>query len=194
MRIDKKLNFVTSVNRDDGEIVYVHVIPLPHEVVEENCVLLGSLFNNFFSTVGALGSTRVAAMMLRKAIQLGEGDNARGTEKRPTLLDDIARMSTVVCKISGDWQNIPLDTAVSQGVITPDEYREVEGEIVFFIVSSAIQKSSLIPGTIGAVLGVYSGQLTSLSATEYNASLPTLKTDTDTPTPSVPQETSFIPS
>lgn len=69
MKIDKKLNLVTNITRDDGSIVYLHVTPFPYEVVEAHCVLLGNLFTNFVTQVGPLGSARVAAMMLRSRLK-----------------------------------------------------------------------------------------------------------------------------
>ncbi|HHK5931743.1 TPA: hypothetical protein ACQVT4_005129, partial [Serratia marcescens] len=92
------------------------------------------------------------------------------------------------------WRPVPLEVAFKQEIIDPDEYREVEGEVVFFMVSSAIQKANLIAPTVGKTLEMYSGQLVSLNATAFRDSLPTSKTATDTPTQEAPQELSYIPS
>lgn len=66
MKIDRKLNFVSTITREDGSLVYLHVVPFPYEVVQENCVLLGNMFHNFFTSVGTTAAPRVAAMMLEK--------------------------------------------------------------------------------------------------------------------------------
>lgn len=190
MKIDRKLNFVSTVIREDGTLLYLHAVPLPYEVVEENCVLLGGMFNNFFSMVGGIGAPRVAAMMLRQALK-SQTERDPGT---PTIIDDMQRLTTVVWNDDGAWKTTPLDTAFKQGIIYPDEYREVEGEVVFFMVASAIQKANLIAGTVGQALDAYNGQLTSLTSTGYRDSLPTSKTDTDTQTPIPQQELSHIPS
>ncbi len=191
MKIDKKLNFVSTIMRDDGSIVYLHVVPFPYEIVEQNCVLLGNLFNNFFTLVGSTGAPRVAAMMLRNALKSRYEDDA---PKAPTIVDDIQRLTTVIWKDNGVWKPVTLDVALRQEIITEDEYREIEGEIVFFMVSSAIQKANLIAPTVGSALQMYSGQLVSLSATAYRDSLPTSKTATATPSQTAPQEPSHIPS
>ena len=39
MKIDRKLNFVSTITREDGSLVYLHVVPFPYEVVQENCVV-----------------------------------------------------------------------------------------------------------------------------------------------------------
>lgn len=200
MKIDKKLNLVTSVTRDDGSIVYLHVTPFPYEVVEEYCVLLGNLFTNFITQVGPLGSARVAAMMLKKRLKqeqearLEDGKSLSDLPKSLTLVDEIQRLTVVIHNVGGQWKTTPLEVAFNQGIIDPDEYREVEGEVVFFMVSSAIQKANLIAPTVGTVIKMYDGQLTSSSVTAFRDSLQTSKPDTDTPTQNAPPETSFIPS
>lgn len=191
MKIDKKLNLVSNITRDDGSIIYLHVTPFPYEVVEENCILLGNLFTSFISRVGGLGAARIAAMMLRQSLK-AEADSGRQTG--PTLVDDIQRLTMVIHKDGGQWKSVPLEVAFKQGIIDPDEYREIEGEVVFFMVSSAIQKANLIAPTVGTVIKMYDGQLTSLSVTAFRDSLQTSKPDTDTQTQNAPPETSYIPS
>lgn len=192
VKIDKKLNLVTNITRDDGSVVYLHVTPLPYEVVEEHCLLLGNLFTNFISQVGGLGAARVAAMMLRKKIR--KEQELSGESSGPNVVDEIQRMTSVIWNDKGTWKTTGLDSALKQEIISPDEYREVEGEVVFFMVSSAIQKPELIKPTVGIVIGMFGGQLTLSTATEWRGSLLTSKTDTDTPNQTAPQETSFIPS
>ncbi|WP_260206513.1 hypothetical protein [Klebsiella quasipneumoniae] len=200
MKIDKKLNLVTNITRDDGSIVYLHVTPFPYEVVEEYCVLLGNLFTNFVTQVGPLGSARVAAMMLKKRLKqeqearLEDGKSLSDLPKSLTLVDEIQRLTVVIHNVGGQWKTTPLEVAFNQGIIDPDEYREVEGEVVFFMVSSAIQKANLIAPTVGTVIKMYDGQLTSSSVTAFRDSLQTSKPVTDTPTQNAPPETSFIPS
>ncbi|QAA74129.1 hypothetical protein [Klebsiella variicola] len=200
MKIDKKLNLVTNITRDDGSIVYLHVTPFPYEVVEEYCVLLGNLFTNFITQVGPLGSARVAAMMLKKRLKqeqearLEDGKSLSDLPKSLTLVDEIQRLTVVIHNVGGQWKTTPLEVAFNQGIIDPDEYREVEGEVVFFMVSSAIQKANLIAPTVGTVIKMYDGQLTSSSVTAFRDSLQTSKPVTDTPTQNAQPETSFIPS
>ncbi len=191
MKIDKKLNLVTNITREDGSIVYLHVTPFPYEVVEEHCVLLGNLFTNFVTQVGPLGSARVAAMMLRSRLKKAQ---AEGLPDGPTIVDEIQRLTVVIHNVGGQWKTTPLEVAFNQGIIEPDEYREVEGEVVFFMVSSAIQKANLIAPTVGTVIKMYDGQLTSSSVTAFRDSLQTSNPDTDTQTQNAPPETSFIPS
>ncbi|KPR52116.1 hypothetical protein [Citrobacter freundii] len=200
MKIDKKLNLVCSISRDDGSLIYVHTSPFPYEVVEEHCLMLGSLFTSFIAQIGGIGAARVAAMMLRKKLkreqELKEDEGVKGaqTQQTPNIVDEIQRQTTVIFNDNGQWKSVPLDSAMKQGIISADEFREVEGEIVFFMVSSAIQKPELIKPTVGRVIDMFGCQLTLSTAMEWRGSLLTSKTDTDTPNQTAPQETSFIPS
>lgn len=194
VKIDKKLNLVTNITREDGSIVYLHVTPFPYEVVEEHCLLLGNLFTNFISQVGGLGAARVAAMMLRKKLKREQELNADNGQHGPNIVDEIQRLTSVVWNDGGIWKTTSFDAAMKQGIISPDEYREVEGEVVFFMVSSAIQKAHLIAPTVGSVIGMFGGQLVSSSVTAFRDSLLTSNPPTDTQTPSAQPETSYIPS
>ncbi|HEE9906562.1 hypothetical protein [Citrobacter freundii] len=194
MKIDKKLNLVTNITREDGSIVYLHVTPFPYEVVEEHCLLLGNLFTNFISQVGGLGAARVAAMMLRKKLQREQELRGEDNQQAPTIVDEIQRLTSVVWNDGGTWKTASFEVAMKQGIISPDEYREVEGEVVFFMVSSAIQKAHLIAPTVGSVIGMFGGQLVSLSVTAFRDSLLTSNPPTDTQTQNAQPETSYIPS
>ena len=83
---------------------------------------------------------------------------------------------------------------MKRGVLLAVAFRVVEGEIFFCRVSSAMQKPALIKPTVGSVIGMFGGQLTLSTATEWRGSLLTSKTDTDTQNQTAQQETSFIPS
>lgn len=200
VKIDKKLNLVTNITREDGSIVYLHVTPFPYEVVEEHCLLLGNLFTNFISQVGGLGAARVAAMMLRKKLKREQelmdeaNQQAQQAQQAPTIVDEIQRLTSVVWNDGGTWKTASFEVAMKQGIISPDEYREVEGEVVFFMVSSAIQKAHLIAPTVGSVIGMFGGQLVSSSVTAFRDSLLTSNPPTDTQTQNAQPETSYIPS
>lgn len=170
MKIDQSLNLVSIVERDVFPL-YVYVTPFPYETVENYYPILARAFSQFYQDVGQIGAPRVAAMILRKLLkgmQLPDDGS-------PTLVDEISRMSQVVAWDGSAWKQYPLASAIDRGVITQDEWRDIEGEVCFFIVGSAMQKRSLIPSLVGGVLSMYSAQLTSLSCMEYRASLPTSK-------------------
>lgn len=118
VKIDKKLNLVTNITREDGSIVYLHVTPFPYEVVEEHCLLLGNLFTNFISQVGGLGAARVAAMMLRKKLKREQELNADNGQHGPNIVDEIQRLTSVVWNDGGTWKTTSFDAAMKQGIIS----------------------------------------------------------------------------
>ena len=169
MKIDQSLNLVSTVERD-GFPLYVYVTPFPYEVIEQYYGILGQTFSRFYQDIGQIGSPRVAGMMLREAAKSAMPEGFTGT----TVMDEIHRLARVVVFVDGRWQQLPLGQALDKGVIDKEEWRDVEGEVCFFIVSCAMQKRNLIKGLVGSVLGMYGAQLTSSNITAFLASLPTL--------------------
>lgn len=194
MKIDQSLNLVSTIGRGAELPAYVYVTPFPYEVVEENHELLGQVFSRFYQNVGELGGVRVAAMMLRKAVKASLPEGFDG----PTLIDEIARFSTVVAWDGKNWKRHPLEQAIKSEVISIEEWRDVEGEVAFFIVGSAIQKKSLIAPMVGRMLSAYGAELTPLSVTAFSASLQKSKTESapeiDATESQEPTGTQFIPS
>ncbi len=172
MKIDQSLNLVSTVERD-GFPLYVYVTPFPYEVIEQYYGILGQTFSRFYQDIGQIGSPRVAGMMLREAARAATPEGFTGT----TVMDEIHRLARVVVFLDGRWQQLPLGQALDKGIIDKEEWRDVEGEVCFSIVSCAMQKRNLIPSLVGKVLAMYGAQLTSLNVTAFLASLPTSKTE-----------------
>lgn len=170
MKIDQSLNLVSTVERDLFPL-YVYVTPFPHEVIEQYYGILGQTFSRFYQDIGQLGSTRVAGMMLREAARAAMPEGFTGT----TVIDEIDRFTSVLAFVNGKWQRYPLAQALEKKIIDVEEWRDVEGEVCFFIVNCAMQKRHLIPSLVGKVLAMYGAQLTPLSSTAFLASLPTSK-------------------
>ena len=196
MKIDQALNLVTTI--DQGEAVYpvyVYVTPFPLAVVEQYHEILGSTLSKMYNLIGDLGAVRTCAMMLRKAEKTFYPQGYDG----PGLFDEIQRLTQVAVYKDGNWKKIPLGSALKGGVISDDEWRDVEGEVAFFIVSSAMQKRKLLEPLTGRALRPFGAFLTPLTITAYLDSLPKLKqpqvsdTEADQATTPAPK-TVFIPS
>lgn len=172
MKIDQSLNLVATVERESVPL-YVYVTPFPYEVIEQYYGILGQTFSRFYQDIGQIGSPRVAGMMLREAAKAAMPDGYTGN----TVFDEIYRLSRVVTLVNGEWKSYPLAQALEKEIISKEEWRDVEGEVCFFIVSCAMQKRNLIPALVGKVLSMYGAQLTSSSVTAFLASLPTSKTE-----------------
>lgn len=172
MKIDQALNLVTTIDQGDSPYpIYVYVTPFPVAVVEQYHEILGATLSKFYNLIGDLGAVRTAAMMLRKAEKTFYPNGYDG----PGFFDEIIRLTQVAQFKDGKWKKIPLESALNSGVITDDEWRDVEGEVCFFIVSSAMQKRTLLAPLTGRALRPFGALLTPLSVTAYLDSLPKQK-------------------
>jgi hypothetical protein len=110
-----------------------------------------------------------------------------------TIVDEIQRLTVVVYSDGGSGRPRRLRWHSSRGLLTLTNTARLRRS-GFFMVSSAIQKANLIAPTVGTVIKMYDGQLTSSSVTAFRDSLQTSKPDTDTQTQNAQPETSYIPS
>jgi len=176
MKLDKALNLVIPIDQDEGRI-YVHSTPISREVFEKYFLAISKTFAAIYSEgLNVLAGPRVAALMLRRVSE----DMGLDTG----LIDEIRRLSNVI--VSG--KTVPLEVALNQGVLSADDYHEVEGIIVFFICVSAMHKRSLVASILTEMCGLWGSGTTLSNCTEYASYLQTL-TETassgETATPSV---------
>lgn len=174
MRIDKKLNIIVPIERDDG-LIYVHSTPIGREVFENYFVVISKTFSAIYAQgLGPIAGPRVAAMMLKKvAKDLGVWDGEAGVGNG--LMAEIRRLSNVVTPGENGWTTLPLQNAIDRQILTEDELSEAEGAITFFMVASAMHRKRDLPAILSDGMGhLWGTQTTSLDSTEYARSLPTL--------------------
>ena len=174
LKIDKKLNLVLNVEREDGSLLHVHSTPIPHSVFERYFMVMSQAFNQIFAGgIGSVTGPRVAAMMLRRmAERSGEWEGPEGVEHG--LMGEIRRLTNVsVPAPNGGWQVQPLDLVISQGLIEEEDLSEVMNAIVFFILVSSINRRQERATTLETLARFWGGQLVSSNITEFNASLRT---------------------
>jgi len=178
MNIDKRLNLVVPIERDDGTNLYIHSTPISYEVFEKYFLVISKTFAGIYSEgLNVLAGPKIAAIMLKRIAQeLGLWDGEEGVGSG--LMSEIRRLSNVLCLTDGKWQPLPLETALNRGLIGEDDFREAEGAIVFFICISAMHKRSLVESTLNGMCDLWGLQTTSLNCSEYGNLLPTL-TETD---------------
>lgn len=168
MRIDRKLNLVLPLERADGTI-YVHATPISREVFEASFLLVSKTFAEIYtqglnSTVGP----RVAAMLLAKiAADMGAPEAAAG------LMNEIRRLANVIAPGPQGWTTLPLQSALTEGLIGDDDAAEVENAIVFFTVASAIHRKAVLKPILQGAAELWGGQIESLNCTEYANGLST---------------------
>lgn len=182
MEIDKKLNLVIPVARDDGEI-YVHSTPISNAVFKRYYKPIAKAFASIYKdgldvTVGP----RIAAFALEEAARdLGVWEGDGGVENG--LMNEIRQRSNVVLPTKEGWRAIPLDDALRDKRFSEDEASEVENLICFFIAASAVHTAEDRAVALHGMTTLWKGQLSSSNSSEFAASLPTsTATETSPPT------------
>lgn len=180
MKLDKKLNLVIPVEREGGQMIYVHSTPISRAVFEANYLPLAKTFTEIYShgphfSIGS--GPRVAALMLRDAVTEGiadeEGRRAALAQIEGTLLAEIRRLSNVICPGEKGWETIPLQEALTRKLFDPDEAAEVENILVFFTSISSMAKGGELRRVLEAVSNAWSLQTVSSNCTGFASSLPT---------------------
>lgn len=180
MRIDKKLNLVVPIEREDGSILYVHSTPLRHEVFEKYCLIIGQTFSAIYTGgLNISSGPRLAAMLLKQIAVAGElWDGDEGVERG--LVAEIIRVSNVlVLTADRGWATVPMYDAIKQELLSEDELSEAQGAITFFIVASAMHTRQQLGSVLSSFTRLWSLLTTPLTVTEYASSL---KTSTETAT------------
>lgn len=170
MKIDKKMNLVISVDREDGGKLYVHSTPIMRETFERYYLVMSKAFSKLFGEgLGIIGGPRVAALILRDLAIAGEiWEGPEGVKQG--LFNEIKRLTNVIAPTDQGWRAMPFyDQA--QTLFSGDEISEVEGIIVFFILISAVQKKDQVLGILGVMVGLWGAQLTYSNCTEFASSL-----------------------
>ncbi|MEB0968332.1 hypothetical protein VC899_24620 [Citrobacter braakii] len=172
MKISRNLNLIIPVQTEKGK-AWIHATPISKEVFKEHFFILSKTFSAIFSEgLGVVAGPRIAFLMLER---ISRDSNAWEGDKgvRNTLVNEIVRLANLVYPVEGKgYETIPLDIALERGIVELDE---VAGELVFFTCVSSINSPNQAKGTMDVVNGIWGTQCSSLSLTDWIASLPTLK-------------------
>ncbi|HAK5374827.1 TPA: hypothetical protein H1V70_002147 [Salmonella enterica] len=172
MKIAKNLNLIIPVHTEKGN-GWVHATPISKEVFKEHFFILSKTFSAMFSEgIGIVAGPRIAYLMLeRTARDMNIWDGDKGV--RNTIVNEIIRLANLVYPAEGKgYDTIPLDMALERELVDLDE---VAGELIFFTCVSLINTPEQAQDTMEMVNGIWSTQCSSLSLTDWIASLPTLK-------------------
>ncbi|HET8705307.1 MAG TPA: hypothetical protein VFM46_03305 [Pseudomonadales bacterium] len=197
MKINKALNLVITVE-DEGEIVHVHCAPIRHEIFEKYHRVMARTFAAIYAEgMNIIAGPRVASLMLReiaeetpRTIRNADGATSQGNwYEGPDgiengLMPEIRRLTNVSTFAPEGWRQVPIDVARKMGIIGDEAMREIEGQIVFFILASAMHTGLQRAQMLEAMAGLWGAQITSLNSTEYNSSLQTL----------IEQESTMVPA
>ncbi|EFB8894446.1 hypothetical protein E4J87_21480 [Escherichia coli] len=172
MKISRNLNLIIPVRTEKGN-GWIHATPISKEVFKEHFFILSKTFSAIFSEgLGVVAGPRIAFLMLERISRdSGIWDDDKGV--RNTLVNEIIRLANLVYPVEGKgYDTIPLDMALEREIVELDD---VAGELVFFTCVSSINTPEQTEQMMLAVSGMWNSRTSSLSLTEWIASLPTLK-------------------
>ncbi|MGS8048590.1 hypothetical protein ACQ94G_14245 [Escherichia coli] len=172
MKIARNLNLIIPVRTGKGN-GWIHATPISKEVFKEHFFILSKTFSAIFSEgLGVVAGPRIACLMLERiSSDMNIWDGEKGV--RNTLVNEIIRLANLVYPVEGKgYDTLPLDMALERGIV---EFDDVAGELVFFTCVSSINTPEQTEQMMLAVSGMWNSRTSSLSLTEWIASLPTLK-------------------
>lgn len=169
--ISKKLALVIPIETDNG-IIYVHSTPITLQTFERYYLVIAKTFNVLYGEgLHVIAGPRVASLTLRNVAETAEvWDGPDGVEIG--LMSEIRRLTNCILPTPNGWSTVPFEE--SRKTMDAEILSEVEGQIVFFILNSAMHRKSRAEAFIKSAARYWGSLTTSLNVTEYAASLPTL--------------------
>ena len=143
MQITDDLRLVLPLRRDaKGEpVVLGYHTPISRETYEASYRILAATKAALFAKGTAFAADvgpQIAALRLRDEARQDardQGDIDNEGKGRDTvavaLLADLRRLTMVMCATPTGWEPIPVDIAISRGILDLDDWRDAEGGLVF---------------------------------------------------------------
>ncbi|WP_253185359.1 hypothetical protein [Burkholderia plantarii] len=183
MQINEAMNLVVPIVSDEAGVkVWGYHTPISRQVFEANYRVLAATKASLMSKGGMYmmdSGPRIAALTLRDE---GRRDaEARGSidhngaaidNATPALLAEIHRLTMVLVPTAAGWDMLPIDAAIGSGKMDAEDWAEAESAIVFFTCICALASKAQRKNQASSTATLLTGSITSLSPTEFAASLP----------------------
>ncbi len=170
-KINEKMNLVIPVfDQDEVTITaYVHSKPISAEVFEAHFLLISRTFTAIHGEgLGAITGPRVAGLMMKRIAK-----NAGLEDEYIAFTAEIRRLTNVLMRNGQNgWTTIPYEEVVNNRLLPVEDIAEVDNGVVFFTVYSATHRKMAMEVLPGAAR-MWGAQISSLSLSEFIASLPT---------------------
>jgi hypothetical protein len=178
--------------------------PISQDVFRANYRVISAAYEEIWGDKQDEGR-RAATIGLRTAdlilLQAAKDDAEKrgGEDTGPALLAQLRLLTFILAPgPSGAFEFLPVDQAIKRGLVTDDEWHDVECALVFFTAISQIQRRAIKPIMSAAAALTLKGSMTPLALMEFATSLGT-STPAETTAPpapasapeSTPPETSF---
>lgn len=195
MKIDKKLNLVIPLPRDetDGPAPQVYSMPVGRGVFETYFLVMSKAFARIYKEgLDFVAGPRVASMMIRQMAQ----ETARVIPDRPGLtnwwegpdgvemglMGELRRLTSVFSPTTDGWQGFPFEDALKKGIISEEEGQEIEGAISFFTLILHMHTRAKAMIFLSPAASLWGWQIVSSTIMEFRSSLPTLTPPASTAT------------
>lgn len=173
MKIDRKLNLVVPITREDGTTIHVHAMPISREVFERYFIVISKAFSAIYTEgLGYVAGPRVAAMLIKDIAQrnkMWDGDDGVALG----LVAEWRRLANMLVLGANGWEAVPFQEALDRGTIDADDASEVENAIAYFTVASSMHRKQELSAAFDGVSNLWGALTVSSSYTEYMSSLPT---------------------
>ena len=185
VRLDSALRLVfpLRVGEDGSVLVQGYHTPISTETFEANYRMLAATKAAIFGQgpryayeVGAaIAALRLRDEARRDALERGDvtPEGIPVTAGADALLADMRRLTAVAVPGAGGWETVPVDLAIKRQHIDAEDWREAESGLVFFSCVYFMTRRAQRATIASLVASVMQGSTTSLSLTEWTASLPT---------------------
>lgn len=189
-KIDDAINLVFDL--PNGLKLY-HT-PISESVFEANFKILAETKAQLFGrgmAYAASSGIRVARLTLcDEGRKLAEANGQEGDSGATSLLTEIARLTNVLVPAETGWEPVPVATAISQGHLDADDWKDEENVIVFFTCAYALASRRAKKLTAEAIAEISAFSVTSLNCADY---MRFLQTPADTEKPEKIKKTSSVP-
>lgn len=173
-KLDRRLNIVFEVTRENGAKAYVHSTPISRNVYDEHFLLLTKTINMLYAEeIAPAICTRVCMLMMRKvAKEMDGGDSTTPNQNalERGLLPEIWRLTNVVMQVESGYEVLPF--AEASKLLDEDDIKEVQNALCFFTAASWFHKQKEMELTIYPILRS-GAQIGSWNVTEFQTSIQT---------------------
>lgn len=199
MRLDRRLNLIIPLDREDGTKVHIYHTPISRDIYTQYFRVLNMTGTQIYANdLSFFGGPESAFLMLKEISEntprpngsgsWWEGEN--GVERG--LIEELWRKTQVLVLGTKGWELLPFDVVIApdtsgnwkSDILSEDEAAEVSGSLVFFTVSSFMKNNPVVSRGLIAAAALFDWQLSSLGLTEYRISLQILtREETTEPSP-----------
>ena len=176
MQIDEKLNlaFPIRVAEDGQPLVWAYHTPISKEVFTANYrviaatnALIWGKGLKYAATAGArVGHLTLLDVAKQDAAEYGVEDCG------PKIMSELKRLTMILApNETAGFEFIPVDVALARQIIDAEDWDEAEAELVFFTAAYAMSRRAGRRKFCELISSVMAGSITSLSPTEFAASL-----------------------